>query len=481
MLFTTYKYALFVAVGFCIYYLAARVSRGRHVQNLALLALSYCFYALWDWRWCLLLAAITATGFFAGLLLERFATYRRLILILTVVIDLGALGVFKYLGFFAASFASFLAHSGLSADWATLNLVLPVGISYYVFQNLSYVVDIYRHDLPATKGVVEYGTALSFFPQLLAGPITRPRDLLPQLFERRAFDDQRARDGMRQILWGLTKKMMVADNIGVQVDYVWSNIGSVDGLTLAICAVLYSIQIYCDFSGYADIAIGTAKLFNLRLSRNFDYPYFSTSVQMFWRRWHMTLANWMRDYVYVPLGGSRRGALRRQFNVIVTFLLVGLWHGASWTFVVWGLLHGAYLAIENLLRGRGRRTAEARDFGEIGTRVRSWTIVVTAVVAFVLVTFAWIFFRAPSLHAAIDYLARGLAQPFGAGDHYRYVPVLALSAGLLVYEWFTRRWEHGLSVARLPLPARWVAYLAACIALLLFGYLGGRQGIYVQF
>jgi len=254
---------------------------------------------------------------------------------------------------------------------------------------------------------------------------------------------------------------------------VWSNIGHADGLTLGIAAVLYSIQIYCDFSGYADIAIGTAKLFNLRLSKNFDYPYFSTSVQMFWRRWHITLASWMRDYVYIPLGGSRVGALRRAFNVLVTFLLVGLWHGANWTSIAWGLLHGLYLVVESRLRAARRRTADAA--------ARSWVPIVGGVVVFVLVTVAWVFFRAPSIGAALDYFARGLAMPPGAVDHARYVPVLGLSAALLTYEWFTRRWEHGLSVARLPLPARWAAYLALCIALLLFGHLGGREGIYVQF
>lgn len=474
MLFTSYKYALFVALAFCVYYAAARVSRCRLMQNLALLALSYLFYAFWDWRWCLLLGGVTATGFLAGKLLGGPSAHRRLILVVTLIVDLGALCIFKYFRFFGESFATLLAGVGLHADWVTLNLVLPVGISYYVFQNLSYVIDVYRRDVVPTSGVVEYATALSFFPQLLAGPITRPRDLVPQLFERRAFDDQRARDGMRQILWGLTKKMLIADNIGVQVDYVWSNIGHIDGLTLAIAAFLYSIQIYCDFSGYADIAIGTAKLFNLRLSKNFEYPYFSTSVQMFWRRWHMTLASWMRDYLYIPLGGSRVGPLRRAFNVLVTFLAVGLWHGANWTFIVWGLLHGSYLVIESWLRAaRRRRTSDA------GVRTR--VPVVGAAIVFILATFAWVFFRAPSITAAIEYFARALAVPLGAGDHARYVPVLALSSALLAYEWFTRRWEYGLSVARLPRPARWGAYLVLCMALLLFGYLGGRQGIYVQF
>ncbi|MDD3643810.1 MAG: MBOAT family protein [Candidatus Krumholzibacteria bacterium] len=473
MLFTSYKYALFAGIAFCVYYLATRLSRGRSVQNLALLGLSYLFYAFWDWRWCLLLLGVTATGFMAGILLTRSRVNRRWILVLALLTNLGALGAFKYFGFFAGSFASLMRGFGLHADWATLNLVLPVGLSYYVFQNLSYVIDVYRRDTIPTTGAVEYATALSFFPQLLAGPITRPRDLLPQLLERRTFDDDRARDGLRQILWGLTKKMLVADSIGSQVNHVWANVGQVDGLTLAISAVLYSFQIYCDFSGYADIAIGTAKIFNLRLSGNFDYPYFSTSVRSFWRRWHITLAGWMRDYLYIPLGGSRTGAFRGVLNLLITFLVVGLWHGANWTFVVWGLLHGSFLAIERIFR-RGDPKTDGKERG-------AWMSILDAAIVFALVTFAWVFFRAPSLEAAIAYLGRGLRVPFDAVEHARYVPVLALSAGLLVYERFMRRREHGLSISGLPPAARWAVYLAICMALLLFGHLGGREGIYVQF
>ena len=473
MLFTSYQYAVFVVLAYCAYYGAARLSSGRQLQNLVLLALSYVFYAMWDARWCLLLATITATGLLGGLLLERMESRRRLVLVAVLVVDLGVLGLFKYYQFFADSFAGLLGGAGLSADWVTLHLVLPIGISYYVFQNLSYVIDVYRRDIEATTAIVEYATALSFFPQLLSGPITRPRDLLPQLMQRRDFDDERARDGLRQVLWGLTKKMLIADNIGVQVDYVWRNIGSLDGLTLVIAAVLYSVQIYCDFSGYADIAIGTAKLFNLRLSRNFEYPYFSISVRMFWRRWHMTLASWMRDYVYIPLGGNRVGALRRAFNVLVTFLLVGLWHGASWTFVVWGLLHGTYLVIESRLRA-SRRTAAHNA-------ARVWSSVISGVVVFALVTFAWVFFRAPSLGAAVDYLTRAVTHPLDAVDHARYVPTLAAGAAILAYEWVTRGWDHGLSLGSLPLPVRWAAYLGLSMGLLLFGFFGVTRGIYVQF
>ena len=456
---------VFVIAAFGLYYLVGRISRGRRLQNLTLLALSYVFYALWDWRWCLLLAAVTASGFLGALLLDRSQARRGPILLGVLVLDLAALGAFKYFGFFADSFAALLRGVGLHADWVTLKLVLPVGISYYMFQNLSYVIDVYRRELPATRDALEYATALSFFPQLLAGPITRSRELLPQLFARRSFDDARARDGLRQVLWGLTKKMLIADNIGVQVDYAWNNIARLDGVSLVTVAVLYSIQIYCDFSGYADIAIGTAKLFNLRLSKNFEYPYFSVSVRMFWRRWHITLASWMRDYVYIPLGGSRIGAWRHAFNLLITFLLVGLWHGAAWTFVIWGGLHGSYLIVESRLRGRGARVGG----------------VVAGVVVFALVTFAWVFFRAPSLGAATEYLLQAVTRPFGAGDFARFVPTLLLSAALLGYELLTRVWEHGRAISAAPLPARWAPYLGLSMTPLLFGFLGASQGIYVQF
>jgi alginate O-acetyltransferase complex protein AlgI len=483
MLFTSYKYALFVLVAFGIYWAAARLSNGRRLQNLTLLGLSYGFYALWDWRWCLLLSCVTASGFLGAALLARPRSPRKGILVGVLLLNLGALAAFKYFQFFAGSLQALLGTMGLHTDQVTLSLVLPVGISYYVFQNLSYVIDVYRRAVMPTKELLEYATALSFFPQLLAGPITRPRDLLPQLMRRRDFDDQRARDGLRQILWGLTKKMVIADNIGLQVDHVWSRLGSVDGLTLAISAVLYSIQIYCDFSGYADIAIGTAKLFNLRLSKNFDYPYFSTSVRAFWRRWHITLASWMRDYVYISLGGNRVSPPRQVFNVLVTFLLVGLWHGADWTFVIWGLLHGTYLAVETRLRAatwRSRKPARAPEVA-IQAPPAQWRSVIAAVLVFALVTLAWIFFRAPSLSAAVDYFVQGFSEPLGPVDHLRYVPALLLSAALLTYEWFTRRWEYGLAVARLPMPVRWIAYAGLCLVILFAGYFGNREGIYVQF
>ena len=540
MLFTSYKFALFVVGAFAVYWTAARLWGSRRPQNVVLLLASYGFYALFDWRWCFLLAGVTGTGLLGGYLLaawarspdgaagwgERRATApdaapqeapveasgaahgtaprrtarrrfsrRGLVLCAVIVVDLAVLGVFKYLDFFASAVASAL---GTPGDHVTLKLVLPVGISYYIFQNLSYVIDVYRGDLPGRSGLLDYAVALSFFPQLLSGPITRPRELLPQLALHRGFDEARARDGLRQILWGLVKKMVIADNIAVLVNAAWGNVGALDG-SAAVVAVLYSFQIYCDFSGSADIAIGTAKLFNLRLTRNFDHPYLSTSVRQFWRRWHMTLAFWMRDYVYIPLGGSRRGVLRRNLNTLVTFLLVGLWHGANLTFVVWGLLHGVYLVFENVAARLRRGARATRETGwESGAPPREtaaaaretpaqpqpgalWRRLTAGVVVFILVTFAWVFFRAPSLAAAVGFLGRLLRAPLRGGADRQYLIWLVVGGILLVFEALTPTWEHGLVLSRWRRPARWAVYFAACLVIFLFAQFGGQQGIYVQF
>ena len=537
MLFTTYKFALFVIGAFAVYWTAARLWTSRTPQNLVLLLAGYGFYALFDWRWCFLLAGVTGTGLLGDCLLGGWArapegaaaaggtagseapspgaplpgeatrpgaapsemappgaarrrlTRRRLILATVIIVDLAVLGVFKYFDFFVSTVASAL---GTSADHVTLNLVLPIGVSYYIFQNLSYVIDVYRGDIPGRRSLLDYAVALSFFPQLLSGPITRPRELLPQLALHRGFDEGRARDGLRQILWGLVKKMVVADSIALLVDGAWKNTAGLDRMGVVLVAILYSIQIYCDFSGYADIAIGTAKLFNLRLARNFDHPYLSSSVRQFWRRWHISLAFWMRDYVYIPLGGSRRGALRRHLNTLVTFLLVGLWHGANLTFLVWGLLHGAYLVFENVaarLRAGVRGAARAADGAGAGSREAAaeprppalWRRLAGGLVVFVVVTFAWVFFRAPSLSAAVDFLRRILSAPLGSAGDVHYVIWIAVGAALLVFEALTPGWEHGFAFPCWWRPLRWAVYLGACLVIVLFARFGGQQGIYVQF
>ena len=475
MLFTTYKYGIFVFVAFALIWLVARYIRSPRANTTLLLVLSYGFYALWDWRWCLLLAVITASGYAGGLWLDvsRVRRAQRLWLALLVLFNLCVLGLFKYFDFFAGSFARLAAHVGVHVDEITLGLLLPIGISYYTFQNLSYLIDVYRRTISPTRDVAAFACSLAFFPQLLAGPITRPRDLIPQFARRREFDSDLARDGARQILWGLLKKMVIADNIGVRVDAVWAGRGHANSLEVLIAMLLYSVQIYCDFSGYADIAIGTAKLLNVRLSRNFDYPYFSVGIRAFWRRWHMTLSSWARDYIYISLGGNRVSKWRRDANVMLTFLAIGLWHGADWTFVVWGALHGFYNLIETTL-GRATTASPVRP-------ARRWRSLAFALLTFAGVTFAWVFFRAPSLPAALTFLSRLAVAPAALSTYRPFVSLLLASAGLFTYEWFTRSWEHGLAVGRFPLPLRWSAYLSACLILLLTGYLGSRSGIYVQF
>jgi len=478
VLFTSYKYGIFVFVAFALVWVVARYVRRPRATAALLLFLSYGFYALWDWRWCLLLASITASGYAGGLWLHANLDRRGqgLRLALLVALNLCILGAFKYFDFFAASFARLAAHAGIHIDEVTLGLILPIGLSYYTFQNLSYLIDVHRRTVSPTRDVVSFACSLAFFPQLLAGPITRPRDLIPQFARRREFDAELAHDGLRQVLWGLLKKMVIADNIGVRVDAVWATRAHANSLEVLCAMLLYSVQIYCDFSGYADIAIGTAKLFNVRLARNFDYPYFSVGIRAFWRRWHMTLSSWARDYIYISLGGNRVSSWRRNLNVMLTFLAIGLWHGADWTFLAWGALHGVYNILETTLaRASGRKLEPSQGSTSHGVAVL-W-----AVVTFAAVTFAWVFFRAPSLRAALVFLSRLAVAPGALATYRPFVPLLLVSAALFAYEWFTRRWEHGLAVGRLSLPVRWVAYLAACLVLLLTGYLGSRSGIYVQF
>ena len=476
MLFTSYKYGIFVFVAFALVWLVARYVRSPRANAALLLILSYGFYALWDWRWCLLLALITASGYAGGLWLDARRTRQgqKLRLAALVVSNLCVLGLFKYFDFFAGSFARLVGHVGLHVDQITLGLILPIGISYYTFQNLSYIIDVYRRTVSPTREVVPFACSLAFFPQLLAGPITRPRDLIPQFARRRDFDSDLARDGLRQVLWGLFKKMVIADNIGVRVDAVWAGRGHANSLEVLIAALLYSVQIYCDFSGYADIAIGTAKLLNIRLSPNFDYPYFSVGIRAFWRRWHMTLSSWARDYIYISLGGNRVSRWRRTLNVMLTFLAIGLWHGANWTFIVWGALHGVYNMIETTFARSAKTPQPARP-------APKWGAVGWGIVTFAAVTFAWVFFRAPTLRAALTFLSRLAVAPAALSTYRPFVSLLLASAGLFTYEWFTRGWEHGLAVERFSLPVRWLAYLSACLVLLLTGYLGSRSGIYVQF
>ena len=335
MLFTSIEFFIFLPVVFALYWILQKQVRW---QNLLVVAASYLFYGWWDWRFLLLIAFTTVCSYASGQLirLDRSRRHNLTVMWTNIGINLAILGLFKYYDFFAVELAKLL---GVSGDSVMLNLILPVGISFYTFQALSYSIDIYRGKMEPTRDVVAFFAYVSFFPQLVAGPIERATNLLPQFLKKREFDYGMAVDGVRQMLWGFFKKVVVADNCAVFVDKIWADIGSQSSINLALAAVLFSIQIYCDFSGYSDIAIGCAKLFGIKLMRNFNVPYFSRDIAEFWRRWHISLTTWFRDYVYIPLGGSRVTKWKVVRNTFIIFLVSGFWHGANWTFLSWGAFH----------------------------------------------------------------------------------------------------------------------------------------------
>jgi D-alanyl-lipoteichoic acid acyltransferase DltB (MBOAT superfamily) len=478
MQFVSPAFVVFLPLAFVAYWVAGRIRGGAKAQNLVLIAASYAFYAYWDLRLLWLLAAISVIGFVSGLLLERESkpATRKAALVVTLLLSLGILGFFKYFGFFLDSLTSLLQGIGFSAPSYALNILLPLGLSFYTFQMLTYPLDVYRRQMHATRDAVAFCAFASFFAQLTAGPIGRAKELLPRYETRRVFEDARARDGLRQVLWGLTKKVLVADNLAPLVDQAYGSYQSMSSLNLFVAAVFFAIQLYADFSGYSDMAIGVGKLFGLPLPMNFDYPYFSRSTAEFWRRWHMSFSFWIRDYVYIPLGGSRVPTARRVFNVLVSFLCVGIWHGANWTFVVWGLLNGIY-QIPGILLGR-KTPRDTVAHGRLLPRPREAAAVLGT---FLLAVLAWVFFRADSLAQAAGLLRRFFTSP-GGGLDTAYVPYLVLCAALLGVEWLQREQPYTLrQVRRLPVPVRWASYCALLLALLVLGAHGAPPFVYVQF
>ena len=469
MLFNSFEYLLFLPIVFLLYWFVFdyTLSRCKHqllLQNLFIVVVSYIFYGWWDWRFLILIAITTVLSFLSGIGIEKAPTQRskKAVMIANIIVNLGILGVYKYYDFFAREFAELI---GIESDFLLLHLILPVGISFYTFQALSYSIDVYRKQLEPTHDIVAFTAFLSFFPQLVAGPIERATNLLPQFQRKRSFDYATAVDGMRQILWGLFKKIVVADNCATYVDTVFADISSQSGSTLLLAAVLFTFQIYGDFSGYSDIAIGTAKLFGIKLMRNFNVPYFSRDIAEFWRRWHISLTTWFRDYVYIPLGGSRPNipeairlkgdkAIEARYtkwiavrNTFVIFLLSGFWHGANWTFVLWGAYH-ALLFVPLLLMGKNRRY---RDDDQ------TWRDIPRMLLTFVLVVIGWILFRSPDMGSCVDYLAgighsSILSLPFVENALHLAVTSIAILV-MLGMEW------------RKQLPNRWWMYFALTLAI----------------
>lgn len=474
MLFNSIEFLIFLPIVFLLY----QACRSVRSQNLLIVAASYLFYGWWDARFLLLIAFTTVCSFASGRIIEHFddshMKLRRIACVVNVVLNLVVLGVFKYYNFFASSFADMLSLIGVEATWTSLNVVLPVGISFYTFQALSYTIDVYRRDIRAEHDVVAFFAFISFFPQLVAGPIERATNLLPQFRRQRTFSYDDAVDGLRQALWGFFKKIVIADNCAAAADVVFGSYGEWGSATLLYGAAMFTFQIYADFSGYSDIAIGVARLFGIRLTRNFNNPYFSVDMGDFWRRWHISLMSWFRDYVYIPLGGSRCGRLRTMRNVFAVFLLSGLWHGANWTFVAWGAYH-AILRVPDVLMGR--RGANHKDMTRVVRLLRRLTV-------FVLVMVGWILFRSATIADAWHYVVRIFTSGGCRVDAALLKPTLCVFiAVMMVMEYLQRDRSHALQIDGTVVGRRWVRWCIyyALIAAIFWQAGNATQFIYFQF
>ena len=428
----------------------------------------------------LLIAFTTFCSYGSGVLIEKYHTKRtvqKTISAANIVLNLLILGIFKYYNFFAENLAVLLKGIGLTPDWPTLNVILPVGISFYTFQALSYTIDVYRGNIKPTRDIVAFFAFISFFPQLVAGPIERATNLLPQFLKSRVFDYKKAVDGCRQILWGFFKKVVVADHCGTIVEQIWENYQSENSLSLILGGVLFSFQIYCDFSGYSDIAIGTARLFGIHLMRNFNYPYFSRSIPEFWRRWHISLTTWFRDYIYFPLGGSRCEKWKVIRNTIIVFGVSGLWHGANWTFICWGLYLAA-LFVPYLLFGI--KTKYEKDVAE-GRFLPSLKEMVQMFITFCCIVVGWIIFRANDISQAIDYLCHIITN----ADVSKTVDGeawLLLCAFLFFIEWLQRRKQHALAFPSEGLGSHFIVHWCVYIVLSVWIiYMSGDKSDFIYF
>ncbi len=480
MLFNSFEYAIFLPVVFLLYWL---VFTRLKWQNLFLLAVSYLFYGWWDYRFLSLLVFSSVVDFLVARQMSRteIPKFRKRLLIVSLVSNLGLLGVFKYYNFFIGELITAFSNVGVHLNFGTLKIILPVGISFYTFQTLSYTIDVFRKKIKPVEDWISFFAYVSFFPQLVAGPIERASQLIPQFTKSRKFSYDQARDGMQQILWGLFKKVVIADNCAVFVDATFANYGELGTVSLALGAFFFAIQIYCDFSGYSDIAIGTARLFGFNLMRNFAFPYFSRDIAEFWRRWHISLSTWFRDYLYIPLGGSRVDRKARlMFNVTAIFLVSGFWHGANWTYIVWGGLHALYF-LPGILGGKNRRHLNTVAAGKYLPTLKEF---INIVITFILVVIAWIFFRAESVGQAFDYLFRMITNlDFSLRPVQKNMILILGILILILVEWVQRTKEHGFQFEKkfLNKPGRGIIYLTTALAILLLAPKNPSVFIYFQF
>jgi D-alanyl-lipoteichoic acid acyltransferase DltB (MBOAT superfamily) len=444
---------------------------------------SYVFYGWWDWRFLLLIVLTSMCSYGSGLLLEHYAEQRRkqqAISTINIILNIGILGIFKYFNFFIENLDNLFCMIGYHLDWVTMNIILPVGISFYTFQALSYTIDVYQKKLPATHDIVEFFAFISFFPQLVAGPIERATNLLPQFQQKRQFDYAKAVDGMRQMLWGFMKKLVIADNCATVVNDYWNQYQDLPCISLFWIGVLFTFQIYCDFSGYSDIAIGSARLFGFNLTQNFNFPYFSRSIPEFWRRWHISLTTWFRDYIYFPLGGSRCVKWKIIRNVYIVWGISGLWHGANWTFVCWGLYHATLLAIYKIfgINTKYKQTVAYKR------RLPNIKEIMQIALTFFLTVIGWIIFRAESISQAIDYLTAMASNRLFETSMIPGKGNLFLVSLLFAIEWLQRDKQHALQLPNNYLfrqkAVRYLLYIFLVILCLTF-YGESHTFIYFQF
>ncbi|WP_287642212.1 MBOAT family O-acyltransferase [Bacteroides sp.] len=482
MLFNSFEFLIYLPIVFILYWFV--FNKTLKLQNLLVVVVSYIFYGWWDWRFLLLIGFTTLCSYLSGILIASYEGRRKLqkaVSICNIVLNLTILGIFKYFNFFADNFAILFRSFGYEINWVTLDILLPVGISFYTFQALSYSIDVYQKKIEPTKDIIAFFAFISFFPQLVAGPIERATNLLPQFLRERKFDYSAAVDGCRQMLWGFFKKIVIADNCAVCVNSIFENYTELPASTLLLGGFWFTFQIYCDFSGYSDIAIGCAKLFGIKLMKNFNFPYFSRDIAEFWRRWHISLTTWFRDYIYIPLGGSRVGKWKAVRNTMIIFLVSGFWHGANWTFIVWGVFH-ALLFLPLLLGKRNRKNLNSVAHGKI---IPSFKELAQMLTTFIFALVGWIIFRAENIFQAYDYITRMFNKSIlnfperGFTTGTFIIPLILI---FILIEWIQREKNHGLEISLVKSrPVRYLIYSVLIYIILIFTNEAPAEFIYFQF
>ncbi|MBC7747129.1 MAG: MBOAT family protein [Methylotenera sp.] len=482
MLFNSINFAFFLPIVFILYWFM--LNKKHTSQNFLLLIASYFFYACWNWHFLSLLIFSTLLDYYAGLKMYNATNkqQKKIWFWLSIGINISLLGIFKYYNFFATSFAESIAHFGLQVNPFTLKVILPIGISFYTFHGLSYVIDVYKGKLLPEKNVIDYAVFVSFFPLLVAGPIERATHLLPQIKQQRTFNYAQAVNGLKQILWGLFKKIVIADSCAKFANVIFFNPADYNGSTLVLGALFFAFQIYGDFSGYSDIALGTARLFGIELLQNFSFPYFSRDIAEFWRRWHISLSSWFKDYLYIPLGGSKGSTWQKVRNTIIIFLVSGFWHGANWTFIVWGALHAIYF-LPLLLTNKNRQHLNVIAKNKM---LPSFKELVAMLTTFSLTTFAWIFFRCESISQAWKYISNICSPSLFKIPDFEGINKVPVTLSLLIFfilmEWLGRNKQYaveslGINQNRI---IRWGMYYTILLIVLFFGD-EAQDFIYFQF